>query len=161
MAAAAQVLIPSSLFSLHFLRSLLAAEERAARMLPGVDEKVTRRRKWNDEEDAHLLELVRIHGGDNWRNISACMDGRDSKQCRERFMNHLDPSVKKGRLTADEWLVLSKAHEELGNKCASSPPPPALALTLALHPRPLLLYYVCRYSVVDGNSPLDGPTLLG
>jgi len=86
-------------------------------MLPG-DEKVTRRRKWDDSEDLRLLELVRIHGADNWRGVSANMVGRDSKQCRERYINHLDPNVKKGRLSAEEWATLTRAHQDLGNKYA-------------------------------------------
>lgn len=30
------------------------------------------------------------------------MDGRTSKQCRERWCHHLDPAVRKGGYTAEE-----------------------------------------------------------
>jgi hypothetical protein len=96
-------------------------------MYPG-EEKITKRRKWNDEEDDTLRTLVEAHGSDNWRLISQVMNGRDSKQCRERYMNHLDPNVKKGKLSKEEWIVLFKAHENLGNKYKFPPDlrPPTL-----------------------------------
>lgn len=40
-------------------------------------------------------------------------------------MNHLDPTVKKGKLTLPEWKVLIEAHEKFGNKCVS---PSAISL---------------------------------
>ena len=98
-------------------------------MLP-TEEKVTRRRKWNDEEDHKLVSLVNTYGFDNWRTISNLMSGRDSKQCRERYINHLDPNVKKGKLSDDEWAILYKAHDELGNKYAFSPNSRALLFCL-------------------------------
>jgi len=74
------------------------------------------RRKWVKEEDAKLQQLVTKYGTKNWRIIASHLPHREPKQCRERWMNHLDPSVVKGRLTEKEWQVLLKAHEEFGNR---------------------------------------------
>jgi len=74
------------------------------------------RRKWVKEEDAKLQQLVTKYGTKNWRIIASHLPHREPKQCRERWMNHLDPSVVKGRLTEKEWQVLLKAHEEYGNR---------------------------------------------
>lgn len=79
------------------------------------------RRKWTNEEDAALLELTRRFGLDDWRSISAHMVDRDPKQCRERYINHLDPNVKKDKLTVREWKILLCAHDVHGNKCAHVP----------------------------------------
>jgi len=44
------------------------------------------------------------------------LKGRLPKQCRERWINHLDPSIVKGRLTEKEWKIVLDAHDELGNR---------------------------------------------
>ena len=38
------------------------------------------------------------------------------KQCRERYMNHLRPSINKGPWTKKEEEVLMKAHKKFGNR---------------------------------------------
>jgi len=44
------------------------------------------------------------------------MPGRLPKQCRERWINHLDPSITKGKLTDEEWQLVLKLHREMGNR---------------------------------------------
>lgn len=78
--------------------------------------KITERRKWVPEEDEKLSKLVAKYGTKNWRIIASHLRGRLPKQCRERWINHLDPSIVKGRLTEKEWKVVLDAHEELGNR---------------------------------------------
>jgi hypothetical protein len=78
--------------------------------------KVTERRKWVPEEDEKLSKLVKKYGTKNWRIIASHLRGRLPKQCRERWINHLDPTIVKGRLTEKEWKMVLDAHEELGNR---------------------------------------------
>jgi len=78
--------------------------------------KITERRKWVPEEDEKLSKLVTKYGTKNWRIIASHLRGRLPKQCRERWINHLDPLIVKGRLTEKEWKVVLDAHEELGNR---------------------------------------------
>jgi len=78
--------------------------------------KVSERRKWVPEEDDSLSKLVKKYGTKNWRIIASHLRGRLPKQCRERWINHLDPSIVKGRLTEKEWKVVLDAHDELGNR---------------------------------------------
>jgi len=78
--------------------------------------KVTERRKWVPEEDEKLSKLVKKYGTKNWRIIASHLKGRLPKQCRERWINHLDPTIVKGRLTEKEWKIVLDAHEELGNR---------------------------------------------
>jgi hypothetical protein len=78
--------------------------------------KITERRKWVPEEDEKLSKLVEKYGTKNWRIIASHLRGRLPKQCRERWINHLDPSIVKGRLTEIEWKAVLDAHEELGNR---------------------------------------------
>jgi hypothetical protein len=74
------------------------------------------RRKWIQEEDELLRKLVNKHGQKNWRIIATNLPGRVPKQCRERWINHLDPSIVKGRLTEGEWDIVLLGHKEHGNR---------------------------------------------
>lgn len=78
--------------------------------------KVTERRKWVPEEDEKLSKLVKKYGTKNWRIIASHLRGRLPKQCRERWINHLDPNIVKGRLTEAEWNTVLEAHDEIGNR---------------------------------------------
>jgi len=78
--------------------------------------KITERRKWVPEEDERLTKLVRKYGTKNWRIIASHLRGRLPKQCRERWINHLDPIIVKGRLTESEWNTVLQAHEDIGNR---------------------------------------------
>jgi hypothetical protein len=78
--------------------------------------KVTERRKWVPEEDEKLTKLVKKYGTKNWRIIASHLRGRLPKQCRERWINHLDPNIVKGRLTDTEWNTVLEAHDEIGNR---------------------------------------------
>lgn len=53
---------------------------------------------WTAEEDQILREKRAIYGR-KWAKIAAHLPGRQGKQCRERFVNHLDPELKKGDWT--------------------------------------------------------------
>lgn len=37
-----------------------------------------------------------------YHQVASFMDGRTSKQCRERWCHHLDPAVRKGGYTTEE-----------------------------------------------------------
>lgn len=59
------------------------------------------------------------HGPQNWsRTIAEKVVGRNGKQCRERWYNNLDPSIRKDPWSAEEDDTLRKAHAELGNRWA-------------------------------------------
>jgi len=74
------------------------------------------RRKWNQEEDTKLGMLIKKYGTSNWRSVSAMLPDRSAKQCRERWINHLDPAIIKGKLTAHEWNIVLQSQGELGNR---------------------------------------------
>jgi len=74
------------------------------------------RRKWTTEEDEQLIRLIEKYGTKNWRVIATHLKERLPKQCRERWINHLDPSIIKGKLTEDEWNLVLSSQENLGNR---------------------------------------------
>ncbi|EJW03115.1 hypothetical protein EDEG_02501 [Edhazardia aedis USNM 41457] len=60
--------------------------------------------RWTQEEDERLVLAVNEYGAKNWNKISECVRTRNDSQCRERFVNVLDPKVKR-----DSWSF----HEDL------------------------------------------------
>jgi len=73
---------------------------------------------WTPEEDAKVVELVKIHGNKKWSFIARQLKGRLGKQCRERWYNHLNPDINKGEWSNEEDKALIQAHAELGNRWA-------------------------------------------
>ncbi|KAL2090770.1 hypothetical protein ACEWY4_013033 [Coilia grayii] len=73
---------------------------------------------WTKEEDERVIELVKKYGNKQWAMVAKHLKGRLGKQCRERWHNHLNPDVKKSSWTAEEDLVIYKAHCVLGNRWA-------------------------------------------
>ena len=71
---------------------------------------------WTKEEDDKLVVLVAEYGPKRWAPISAFIPGRVGKQCRERWFNHLDPSVKKEAWNPEEDRTILNARKEHGNR---------------------------------------------
>jgi hypothetical protein len=70
---------------------------------------------WRPDEDDLLKELV-AEGRKNWGQVATRIPGRTSKQCRERWYNHLDPSIVRGEYTAEEDRMILDAQSRLGNR---------------------------------------------
>ncbi|XP_063392923.1 myb-related protein B-like isoform X5 [Cydia fagiglandana] len=73
---------------------------------------------WTKEEDEKVVELVQKYGPKKWTVIARHLKGRIGKQCRERWHNHLNPSIKKTAWTEHEDRVIYQAHKQLGNQWA-------------------------------------------
>ncbi|KAG7386149.1 hypothetical protein PHYPSEUDO_000581 [Phytophthora pseudosyringae] len=82
------------------------------------------RRAWTRKEDDAIIRLVEEYGTKRWSVISDHLNGenhgteRTGKQCRTRWLNHLDPTIKKDPWTAEEEQVIEDAQTRLGNKWA-------------------------------------------
>ena len=72
------------------------------------------KRSWTEEEDLKLTEAVGKLGPHNWSVVARYMSGRKGKQCRERWFNHLRPSVRKGQWSAEEDQLIFQGVAELG-----------------------------------------------
>jgi hypothetical protein len=70
---------------------------------------------WTEEEDAMIRTCI-MEGNTKWSSIAAKIPGRIGKQIRERWYNHLDPTIKKGGWDEEEDAVLLEVHEKLGNQ---------------------------------------------
>ncbi|CCI46546.1 unnamed protein product [Albugo candida] len=70
---------------------------------------------WSPHEDDLLRRLVASEQK-NWGEVAAKIPGRTSKQCRERWHNHLDPNIIRGAYTPEEDRIILDAQKRLGNR---------------------------------------------
>ncbi len=70
---------------------------------------------WQPKEDQVIKGMMEA-GVTKWSLIASKIPGRIGKQCRERWFNHLDPSVKKGIWLDEEDEVLIRFQSQIGNK---------------------------------------------
>jgi hypothetical protein len=61
-----------------------------------------RKGPFNLQEDRIIINFVAANGPRSWPHITSVIPHRSPKQCRERWFNHLDPSVVKGEWVQDE-----------------------------------------------------------
>ncbi len=61
---------------------------------------------WTRTEDTLLDELVKCFGTKHWAKFCSYIPGRNGKQCRERWLNHLNPNLKKGPWDDEELATL-------------------------------------------------------
>ncbi|GMH82490.1 hypothetical protein TrST_g12494 [Triparma strigata] len=73
---------------------------------------------WSEEEDNIVKYMVMEHGVGviKWSVIASQLQGRIGKQCRERWFNHLDPTIKKGEWSQIEDNVVFEAQLVFGNR---------------------------------------------
>ncbi|KAK4756527.1 hypothetical protein SAY87_006654 [Trapa incisa] len=72
---------------------------------------------WTEEEDAVLINYVRIHGEGRWNSV-AHLAGlrRTGKSCRLRWLNYLKPDLRRGNITLEEQLTILDLHLQWGNR---------------------------------------------
>lgn len=70
---------------------------------------------WTAEEDAQLKAAITSIGPKKWHDIAKFVPTRTSKQCRERWLNCLDPNIKKGAFEPWEDQLIIEKQREIGN----------------------------------------------
>lgn len=63
---------------------------------------------WTTEEDEKLKSGVQQIGTKNWTKVADFIPGKTNKQCRERYTNHLDPTIDKSALSKKEHQLLEE-----------------------------------------------------
>ncbi|KAG2329122.1 hypothetical protein Bca52824_000302 [Brassica carinata] len=82
-------------------------------------EETLRRGPWLEEEDERLVKFVTLLGDRRWDSL-ARVSGlkRSGKSCRLRWMNYLNPRLKRGPMSQDEDTIIFQLHAFWGNKWA-------------------------------------------
>jgi hypothetical protein len=75
-----------------------------------------RKTKWSSDEDNQLRRAIQDYGLCSWTKISRCVPNRNGKQCRERWLSQLAPTVSKDIWSPAEDAALMLAHATTGNK---------------------------------------------
>ncbi|CAD8081395.1 unnamed protein product [Paramecium primaurelia] len=70
---------------------------------------------WSPEEDVMLLQLI-SQFGKQWSKIAKIFQNRSGKQCRNRFVNTLDPKLKQHSFTQEEDQLIYEYYLEFGPK---------------------------------------------
>lgn len=91
------------------------ASQVAARWEKCIDPSITKG-PFTPEEDALIVDFVQKNGPRSWPRITQLIPQRSSKQCRERWFNHLDPNVTKHSWTPEEDQIIFQQHMKLGSK---------------------------------------------
>ncbi|GAB5371938.1 hypothetical protein AAMO2058_001623100 [Amorphochlora amoebiformis] len=71
---------------------------------------------WTAQEDKLIMLGIQTYGEGKWSDIAKKIQGRLGKQCRERWMNHLDPSIRKDPFTAEEDNKIIELHAVYGTQ---------------------------------------------
>ena len=69
---------------------------------------------WKLSEDEVILKMV--SSGLMWKEIASELPGRIGENVRERYVNHLDPTLKKTKWTKKEDDILFENQRKVGNK---------------------------------------------
>jgi hypothetical protein len=70
---------------------------------------------WTRQEDEVIISYVQMNGCKAWTKLAKMLPGRIGKQCRERWMNHLDPQISRDPWTPEEDQMLVSLHDQYGN----------------------------------------------
>ena len=74
------------------------------------------RGSWTGDEDKMILTWVAANGPRKWSMLADMMPGRIAKQCRERWCNHLDPSINRQNWTKEEDKIIIDTIRKIGTK---------------------------------------------
>jgi len=76
-----------------------------------------RKHVWSESEDNQLAKLISQYGvNGSWSIIALEMDSRNGKQCRERYVNHLNPDIKRTPWLPEEDVMIEQLYAEWGSQ---------------------------------------------
>ncbi|KAG7382152.1 hypothetical protein PHYPSEUDO_005178 [Phytophthora pseudosyringae] len=73
------------------------------------------RQPWTVDEDELLSTFVAGHGASQWAIVASLLPRRSAKQCRERWHNQLNPSIKRDEWSSSEDELLVTLQRSFGN----------------------------------------------
>ena len=74
------------------------------------------KKKFTEEDDQKLREIIARIGTSSWIEVAKAMGDRNSRQCKERWENYLDPTINTSPWTQEEDDLLIQKQLEIGSK---------------------------------------------
>ncbi|OQS00909.1 myb-like DNA-binding protein [Achlya hypogyna] len=71
---------------------------------------------WAPDEDQLLRRQIELCGENAWVQVAEGVPGRTTKQCRERWRNHLAPTINRSPFTETEIALLEYVYNKIGNR---------------------------------------------
>ena len=71
---------------------------------------------WTQEEKDLLKQWVDKNGPYRWSKCAEMIPGRNGKQCREHWLNHMGSNIKKGDWTIEEDAIIFECYKTYGKK---------------------------------------------
>ncbi|KAG6622145.1 Myb-like DNA-binding protein [Phytophthora cinnamomi] len=110
-----QMQIPTAMSMPMMQMSPMAGMEMAYR---GVSPRIAARGSPCRRNASAPRSQVQTTGANDWSAIARLLPGRCGKQCRERWVNHLSPTVNKEAWTEEEDELIFKTRDRIGNHWA-------------------------------------------
>ena len=87
-------------------------------------ENLQSKKGWNEFEEEILLKIVESRGAKAWSSVAKELNAmahegnavRLGKHCRERWYNHVDPNLVKGKWSEEEDNFILMQHQFIGNR---------------------------------------------
>jgi hypothetical protein len=111
------VMFTLSHFSLsHFTDTIeTLIEDQSALFAADIPMTLPRKAKWDPSEDEQLRFAVAMYGTVSWNKVATLVPTRNGKQCRERWVGQLAPTVTKYHWIHEEDIILIRGHAINGN----------------------------------------------
>lgn len=74
------------------------------------------KKKFTEEDDLNLLYAVNQLGTLHWGEVAKRLPGRTARQCRERWMNYVNPCISSKPWTKEEDEIIIRKLQEFGTK---------------------------------------------
>ncbi|XP_058765194.1 transcription factor MYB59-like [Vicia villosa] len=82
-----------------------------------VEQEISRKGPWTEQEDYKLAYFVGLFGDRRWDFIAKVSGlSRSGKSCRLRWVNYLHPDLKRGKMTPHEESLVMDLHSKWGNR---------------------------------------------
>ena len=76
-------------------------------------------KSWTTVEDRTLIQIVKLQGDPiKWSKVAEAMTDRTGKQCRERYVNHLNPNLKNSDWSPQEDATIFYLYTTMGSQWA-------------------------------------------
>ena len=72
--------------------------------------------KFSESEDNKLRHAVEQYGTNNWKAVSKLLNGRNARQCKDRWEKYLSPNINWKPFSPEDDLLILKCYNLYGPK---------------------------------------------